>query len=92
MSLYLSNGAPIGIPRDLASLDREMTQPSLLDSTTTGFPHKLGSSTCSHDTKKLLASISAIIRMLSTKTDTPMDVADPVDTFLLLKDHTKTLP
>ena len=47
----------MGIPSALASLERETTQPSLLDRTTTGFFLSFGLKTCSQETKKLLQSI-----------------------------------
>ena len=37
-SQYRCQGAPISMPSALASFDRAITQPSLLDSTTTGSP------------------------------------------------------
>ena len=40
----------MGIPKDLASFDLAMIQPSLLDKTTTGFFFKIGLKTLSHDT------------------------------------------
>ena len=46
----LNQGAPIAIPKALASLLRAMAQPSLLDSTTTGRAFRLGRNTRSHDT------------------------------------------
>ena len=47
--LYLNAGAPIGIPRDFASLLRAITQPSLLDKTTIGLLIKLGWNTLSQE-------------------------------------------
>ena len=57
-SLILKAGHPMGIPAALASLLRAITQPSLLDNTTTVFPLSRGSNTRSQETKKLLQSIS----------------------------------
>ena len=39
----------MGIPNAFASLERAITQPSLFDRTTTGFPFSPGSKTRSHD-------------------------------------------
>ena len=47
--LYLNAGAPIGIPRDFASLLRAITQPSLLDKTTIGLSIRLGWNTLSQE-------------------------------------------
>src|SRR5665213_1937803 len=49
------------MPRARASLDRDTTQPSLLLSTTTGFPSRSGRNSRSQLTKKLLQSIRANI-------------------------------
>ncbi len=49
------------MPSVLASFEREMTQPSLLDSTTTGRPSRSGRNNRSHETKKLLQSHSPYI-------------------------------
>ncbi len=51
----------MAMPNSLASLDRAITQPSLLESTTTGFLRKAGLNTRSHDAKKLLQSTKANI-------------------------------
>src|SRR5260221_49093 len=51
----------MGICNALASLLRATTQPSLLDSTTTGLPSRSGRKMRSQLTKKLLESISAKI-------------------------------
>ena len=40
----------MGIPRDFASLDLAIIQPSLLDKTTTGFLSKAGLNTLSQET------------------------------------------
>lgn len=56
----LNQGSPIRIPSLFASSLREITQPSLLDSTTIGLPSRSGRNTRSHETKKLLQSTSAI--------------------------------
>ena len=58
-SLILKKGAPILIPRALASLLRAIAQPSLLESTMMGFPCRSGLKTLSQETKKLLQSASA---------------------------------
>ena len=50
ISWHLNQGAPILIPSALASLLREITQPSLLDKTTTGLLLRLGLNTRSQDT------------------------------------------
>ena len=42
-------GAPIGMPKALASDERAITQPSLFESTTMGTPTSEGSSTRSHE-------------------------------------------
>ena len=47
------------MPIFLASFDRATTQPSLLDSTTTGRPSSCGWKALSHETKKLLQSTRA---------------------------------
>jgi hypothetical protein len=46
---YLNAGAPIGIPRDLASLLLEITQPSLFDKITIGFLSNFGLKTLSQE-------------------------------------------
>ena len=48
--LYKCNGAPIGMPKDFASLDLAIIHPSLLDNTTTGFSLNEGSNTLSQET------------------------------------------
>ncbi|BEV05411.1 hypothetical protein [Chryseobacterium gambrini] len=50
--MYLKAGAAIGIPRSLASLLLETTQPSLLESTTTGLFSSFGSSVLSQELSK----------------------------------------
>jgi hypothetical protein len=47
--LYLNAGAPMGIPRALASLLLEITQPSLFDRITIGFLSNFGLKTLSHE-------------------------------------------
>src|SRR5690606_34375913 len=49
-------GWPIFTPKAFASLLRAMAHPSLFDSTTTGWPRKVGSNTRSHEAWKLLRS------------------------------------
>ena len=66
----------MGIPRALASLEREITQPSLLESTTTGLLRNDGSKTRSQETKKLLQSrrannLGILKGMNSVKNNTP---------------------
>src|ERR1700677_2815310 len=56
---YWKAGAPIGIPSNLASLDRDTTQPSLLLSITIGWLCRSGRNRRSQLTKKLSQSISA---------------------------------
>ena len=51
----------MAIPNALNSFDLETTQPSLLDITATGLPTSDLSKIRSHETKKLLPSISPII-------------------------------
>jgi hypothetical protein len=46
---YLNAGAPIGIPRALASLLLEITQPSLFDKITIGFLSSFGLKTLSQE-------------------------------------------
>jgi len=46
---YSKATAPIGIPNCLASFERAITQPSLLDNTTTGLPTKDGLKTRSQE-------------------------------------------
>ena len=46
---YLNAGAPICIPNALASLERAITQPSLLDNTTTGLLRIMGLNTLSQE-------------------------------------------
>ena len=48
--LYKCNGAPIGMPKDFASLDLAMMHPSLLDNTTTGLFLNKGLNTLSQET------------------------------------------
>ncbi len=60
-SLTWKNGLPRFSPRALASLLSATMQPSLLLRTTTGLWRKAGINTRSHDTKKLLQSMSPII-------------------------------
>lgn len=50
MCRILNQGAPMAIPSALASLDRAIAQPSLFESTTTGFPFRLGRNTRSQET------------------------------------------
>ena len=45
----LNIGAPMPTPNALASFDRAMTQPSLLDRTTTGRPRRRGWNSRSQD-------------------------------------------
>ena len=47
------------MPSAFASFERATAQPSLLDSTMTGFPFKSGRKTLSHEAKKLLQSARA---------------------------------
>jgi hypothetical protein len=47
--LYLNAGAPIGIPRALASLLLEITHPSLFDRITMGFLSNFGLKTLSQE-------------------------------------------
>jgi hypothetical protein len=54
----------MGIPSDLASSLREIIQPSLFESTTTGTPIREGSKTLSHEQKKLLQSTNAILLLI----------------------------
>jgi hypothetical protein len=42
-------GVPNDTPKTFASADRAMTQPSLLDETTVGFPRNWGWKTCSQE-------------------------------------------
>jgi hypothetical protein len=48
-SLHCKMGWPILMPKALASLDREMMHPSLLESTTTGLCSREGLKTRSHE-------------------------------------------
>ena len=48
--LYKCNGAPIGMPKDFASLDLAIIHPSLLDNTTTGLFLNKGLKTLSQET------------------------------------------
>jgi hypothetical protein len=48
--LFRKYGAPIPMPSRFASSEREMTHPSLFDSTTTGRPSSRGANTRSHET------------------------------------------
>lgn len=61
MFLTLKRGIPIGMSRALASFERETMHPSLFERTTTGLVLRSGLKTRSHETKKLLQSITAII-------------------------------
>jgi hypothetical protein len=49
-SLHKCSGAPIGIPKALASFDLAMIHPSLFDKTTTGLLLISGLKTLSQDT------------------------------------------
>ena len=60
----LKSGIPIGIPSFLASAERDITHPSLLESTTSGESARSGLKTFSQEAKKLLQSISPIILLL----------------------------
>lgn len=51
----------MGIPKALTSAERDITQPSLLDNTITGWQLRSGLNTFSQDTKKLLQSAKPII-------------------------------
>ena len=64
ISRILNRGSPILMPRALASSLRATAQPSLLDSTMTGFPYRSGRKTRSHEAKKLLQSARANIRYI----------------------------
>ena len=57
----------MGIPKALASYERETTQPSLLERTTTGTFFKAGAKTRSQETKKLSQSNRKYI-LISPKT------------------------
>jgi hypothetical protein len=50
MFLTLKSGTPIPMPSAFASREREMTHPSLFESTTTGLPVRAASKTRSQET------------------------------------------
>jgi hypothetical protein len=68
----------MGTPIALTSLERDMTQPSFMDSTTTGRFLSSGCARRSHDTKKLLQSHRASINLNPPKmAPAKIDIAMP---------------
>ena len=56
----INKGSPILTPNFLASREREITHPSLLEITETGFPFNSGLTFCSQQTKNESQSTNAI--------------------------------